>query len=52
MRQVITNPKLTSLKLLELKTVDGGLKVRARPLALARLIALAAARIAPSFPCC
>ncbi len=50
MRQVEKNPELTTLGLPKLKTVRGRLYVRARPVALARLIAPAAARIAPSLP--
>ena len=60
MRQVNRNPELTTLQLPKLETVGyyGGylkysyLDVRARALARARLIAPAAARIAPSLPCC
>ena len=51
MCQVENNPELTSLELPELKTVGGYIYVRARPVALARLIAPLAARIAPSLPC-
>ena len=52
MRQVYWNPKLATLKLPKLETVGGYLRVHARALARARLIAPAAARITPSLPCC
>ena len=52
MRQVRDNAALTTLELPELETVGGYLRVHARALARARLIAPAAARITPSLPCC
>ena len=52
MRQVNDNAKLSKLVLDQLVTVKGDLMVRARPRPRSADRARAAARIAPSLPCC
>ncbi len=52
MRQVYENAKLTELDLPELKTITGDLVVRTRPRLRSTDHARAAARVAPSLPCC
>ena len=52
MRQVKNNDQLTKLNFPRLRTIGAQFQVYARALARARLVAPAAARIAPSLPYC